>query len=73
MSTVEVQSMIAFTVGFIVLMVSSIPECILMAKYENFKDAPIALQVYTVIHIGIIITIVLYVNWLKPSDIYLGI
>lgn len=71
MTTVEFQSIVAFTVVFIVLMVSLIPECMLVT-YESFKKAPVSLKIYTVIHVGIIIAIVLYLNWIRPSSIYLG-
>lgn len=72
MTAVEVQKMMIFAVGLTVLMVSFIPECILIT-HDDFKNAPVSLKIYTVIHIGIIIAIALYMNWIRPSSVYLGI
>ena len=72
MISAEVQTMLLFILGFIAAMVSIIPECIIITTYHDFNDMPIALKIYTIIHLIVIIAVVLYLNWIRPSEIYLG-
>lgn len=68
----ELQIALAFTVGFIILMVSLIPEIILVT-YDITKEPPLGLKIYTIIHMGLLIIMILYLNWTEPSIIYVFI
>ena len=69
MTAENILVMATITVGLFVLIVSFIPECILI-NYDGFKNAPMVLKIYIIIHLVIIIAGVLYISWIKPPEVY---
>lgn len=70
MTATEIQTMVGCVAILIVIILSCIPECMLITTYDVFSEAPISLKLYVVIHVAILIIAVLWLSWLRPPSDY---
>lgn len=72
MTAAEVKTIVIIMASMIVLIGSFIPEGMVIS-YGGFNKAPTALKIYVILHLGVIVSGVLYISWLRPPEIYLGL